>query len=134
MRHGGAAVVVDGDVAALGLYAHVGQPQPLAVWRGADGQDHVAAGGGPAVVAAHGDLGAVTVDADRPCALVEVHAAPQGVGLKGGGHLGVLLGQHLLAAHDEGDLTPERREHVHELDAGDPGADHDEVVGHLVGG
>ena len=114
MRHGGAAVVVDGDVAAFGLYARVGKPKPLAVWHGADGQDHVAAGGGAAVVAAHGDLVAVTVDADRPCVLVEVHAAPQGVGLEGGGHLGVLQGQHLLAAHDAGDLAPERRKHVRE--------------------
>ena len=44
---------------------------------------------------------------------------------------GSLVGQHLLAAHDQGDLAPERAEHVHELDAGDARADHDEVLGHL---
>ena len=38
-------------------------------------------------------------------------------------------GQHLLAGHDQGDLAPERAEHVDELHAGDPGADHHEVLG-----
>ena len=45
--------------------------------------------------------------------------------------LGVLLRQHLLAADDQRDLAAERREHVHELDAGDARADHDEVLGEL---
>lgn len=42
--------------------------------------------------------------------------------------LGVLLGQHLLAAHDQRDLRSERREHVHELHAGDARAHHHEVL------
>src|SRR5690606_6291333 len=49
------------------------------------------------------------------------------------GDLRVLLGQDLLAGDDQADLGPEAREHVHELDAGHPGAHHDEVLGQLLG-
>jgi hypothetical protein len=58
----------------------------------------------------------------------------QEVVLEGGGDLGVLLGQHLLAADDERDLAAERGEHVHELHAGDPRTDDDQVLGQLGGG
>ena len=80
----------------------------------------------------HGDGTVLLVDADGPGALEEPDAAGDEVVLERGGDLGVLLREHLLAAHDEGDLAAERPEHVDELDAGDAGADHDEVLGHLA--
>ena len=50
--------------------------------------------------------------------LQEDDAPPQQLVLQGRRHLGVLLRQDLLAADDQRHLRPERREHVHELDAG----------------
>ena len=76
------------------------------------------------VVAAHATTpSSVEVDAGGPGALEQAHTPLEEVVLERGGHLGVLLGQHLLAADDERDLAAERREHVDELDAGDAGAD-----------
>src|SRR5438045_35663 len=57
--------------------------------------------------------------ADGPCALQQDDTAPKEVVLQGGGHLGVLEGQDLLTADDQGDLGAERREHVDELDTRD---------------
>ena len=57
-----------------------------------------------------------------------LHAALEEVVLEHGRDLGVLAGQHLLAAHDERHLRPERREHVDELDAGDARADHGDAA------
>ncbi len=74
----------------------------------------------------------VDVDADGPGTLVEPDAATEEVVLERGGHLGILLRQHLLAAHDEGHLAAERREHVDELHTGDAGPDHDQVLGQLA--
>ena len=45
------------------------------------------------------------VDADGPGALEEAHAAAEQLVLEGGRHLGVLLGEHLLAGHDQRDLA-----------------------------
>ena len=67
--------------------------------------------------------------ADGPGALQQRDAATEEVLLEGGGHLGVLAGQHLLAAHEQRHLGAERREHVDELDAGHARADDDQVLG-----
>ena len=69
-----------------------------------------------------------------PRALEQPDPAAEELVLEGGGDLGVLLREDLLAGDDQGHLAPERREHVHELDAGDAGADHDEVLGQSGGG
>ena len=60
----------------------------------------------------------ITLDRRRPGTLEQAHAAAQEVLLEHGCDLGILVRQHLLARHDERDLGAERREHVHELDAG----------------
>ena len=87
------------------------------------------AGGRPSVVAAHGDPVTRVVDAHGARALEEAHAAAEQLVLQRRRDLGILLGQHLLPGHDQGDVAPERAEHVDELHAGDTGADHHEVVG-----
>ena len=126
----GAAVVVDGHVAALvGVHAGGLQAELLAVGDRADGQQGVGAPGGAPVVAADDHLVAVAVDAHGPRPLEQADASAQQLVLEGGGDLGVLLGQDLLAGHDERDLAAERGEHVHELDAGDARADDHEVLG-----
>ena len=51
----------------------------------------------PAVLARHRDGVAVPLDVAGPCALEQVHAAPQELLLERGGHFGVLEGKHLLA-------------------------------------
>src|SRR5207248_11506409 len=63
----------------------------------------------------------------------EHDTASEEVVLEGSRHLGVLGGQDLLAADDEGHLRAERREHVDKFDAGDARADDDEVTGNLRG-
>ena len=93
----------------------------------------MAAGGHPAVVAVDRDPVAVAFDGLGTGALVEADAAAQEVGFEGGGHFGVLGREDLLAADQQGDVAAKRREHVDELHAGDAGADHDQVVGHLSG-
>ena len=71
---------------------------------GADGEQRVRALGAAAVVAAHGDAAVVgALDADGAGALEQLHAAAEELVLEGGGDLGVLGRQHLLAADDEGD-------------------------------
>ena len=123
-----------GDVAdGVHLHARRVEPQALAVRDRPDGEQRVAAVGDPAVVAAHGDLVAVLVHADGPRALEQLHPAPEQLVLEGGRHLGVLLGEDLLARDDQRHRAAERREHVDELDAGDAGADHDEVLGPDLG-
>ena len=77
-----------------------------------------------------------TLSPSRPTAMArralqELHAAPEELVLEHGRDLRVLVGQHLLAGHDERDLRAERAEHVGELDAGDARSDHDEVLGDL---
>ena len=56
-------------------------------------------------------------------------APAEEVVLQGLGHLRVLVGQDVLAAHHERHLRPEGGEHVHELHAGDARADHHQVPG-----
>ena len=131
VRDAGPAVGVDGDVATVRLDADGVEAQAFAVGHRADGQDHVAAGGHPAVVAVDRDPVAVAFDGLGPGALVEADAAAQEVGFEGGCHLRVLGGQDLLAADHERHVAAEGLEHVDELHAGDAGADDDEVVGHL---
>ena len=60
-------------------------------------------------------------------------AAGEEVLLEHGGDLGILGRQHLLARHDERDVGAERREHVHELDAGDARADDRDAARELLG-
>ena len=50
------------------------------------------------------DPGAGALDADGPGALQQVHAPTGEVGFEHRRHLGVLVGEDLLAAHDERDL------------------------------
>ncbi len=71
-----------------------------------------------------------TVDGLGPGPLEQPNPPAQQLVLQGGGHLGILAGQHLLAADDQGHLGAERAEHVHELHPGHPRADHDQVLGH----
>ena len=73
-------------------------------------------------------------DARGACPLEQVHAPAQEVRLERGRHLGILLGQHLLAADDQGHVSTEGGEHVHELDAGDARADHHDMGGDVLGG
>ena len=84
----------------------------------------------PAVVAAHRDAPSVQLDSFGAGPFEQPDASPQQLVLEGGRHLGVLAGQHLLAADDQRDPAPKRAEHVHELHAGHPRADDDEVLGH----
>ncbi len=87
--------------------------------------------GGAAVVATNGHTVALDVDADRPRTLEELHASREEVFFESSRDLGVLLRQHLLSAHDQGDLGPERREHVHELDTCHTRSDDDQPPGQL---
>ena len=82
-----------------------------------------------AIVTAYDHVVALDGDGDGTSTLVEPHAACEEICFERGRNLGVLAGQHLLAAHDERDLATERLEHVHELDAGDAGPNDDEVLG-----
>ena len=95
------------------------ESEPVAVGHRTDGQHGVRTVHDPAVVAAHDDRVAVTLDRDRPGTLQQVHAALQEVVLEHRGDLRILQRQHLLAADDERDLGAEAAEHVDELDAGD---------------
>ena len=124
------AVGVDGDVAALiHLHARRLEPETLAVRDRPDGEQGVAAPSRPAVVAPDGDAVALVVDPHGTGALEQLDAAAQELVLERGGHLRVLLGEDLLAGHDQGHGAAQRREHVHELDPGHARPDHDEVLG-----
>ena len=84
-----------------------------------------------AVVARDEHLVALAPDRDRARALQQLHAPPDELVLEHGRDFGVLGRQHLLARHDQRDLRAERAEHVRELDAGDAGTDHHEMLGDL---
>ena len=58
-----------------------------------------------AVVAPDHDVVLRPIGRDGPGSFEKVNATLQEVGLEDGRHLGILLGQNLLAAHDERDLT-----------------------------
>ena len=74
------------------------------------------------------------VHPDGPGALQEVDSTPGEVCLQYRRHLRVLVGEDLLAAHDEGHLAAERGEHMDELHAGDPRPDDHQVVRQDLGG
>ena len=74
------------------------------------------------------------VDTDGPGPLQQVDATLGEVGFEHSRHLRVLLREDLLSAHDQGDLAPQGGEHVHELHAGDTGADDHQMVGEHFGG
>ena len=74
-----------------------------------------------------------TLDCLCPGTHHQFHATTHELLLKHGSDFGILAGQHLLPADDEGDLGPERREHVDELHAGDTGADNGNAVGKYLG-
>ena len=93
---------------------------------------------GATVVAADDDVIAVLVvdgplDRRRPGALQQAYATAEEVLLEDGRDLGILAGEHLLAAHDERHRGSERREHVDELDARHARADDGHALGELLG-
>jgi hypothetical protein len=55
------------------------------------------------------------------------------ISLEDGRHLGIFLGKNLLAADDEGDLTAQRREQVHEFHTRDARPDDHDVAGQDLG-
>ena len=75
VRDTGAAVGVDGYVAAVRFNADGVEAQAFAVGDGADGQDHVAAGCDPAVVAVNRDPVAVAFDRLGAGPLEEIYVA-----------------------------------------------------------
>ncbi len=126
------AVTVAGDVAVLvDLDARGLAPEALGVGHRADAQQGVRSVDGPTVVAGDEDLVVVATHRDRARALQQLDAPAQELVFQHRRNLGVLVGQHLLAGHDQRDLRPERAEHVRELHAGHTRSDHDEMVGDL---
>ena len=125
------AVLVDRDVATVGDDAGGIEAQLVGVGDGADREQGMRPGDDAPVVATDRDDVAGALDAHGPGTLQQLHAPSEEVLLQHGGDLGVLLGEHLLAADDERHVAAEAREHVHELHPGDAGADHDEVLGEL---
>ena len=85
----------------------------------------------PAVLAGDADRVAGAFDAGGARALEQRDALAHELVLERGRHLGVLERQHLLAGDEQGHLRAEGVEHVRELDAGDAGADHDDVLRQL---
>ena len=131
VRHVGAAVLVDGHVAAV-VHLDAGgvEAEALAVrapsrWRAGRGCPAAARPSSQRT----DDPVVGAVDADGPGALEQADAPAEELVLERGRHLRVLLGEHLLAGHDQRDLAAERAEHVDELHAGHARADHDEVLG-----
>ena len=124
--------MVDRDVATV-VDVHAGFLQPEAVGVGdrPDRQQRMAAPGDAAVVALDENLVAVPFEADGPGSLEQLDAAAEQLVLERGGNLGILLGQHLLAAHDQAHVGAHRAEHVHELDAGHARSDDDEMLRQL---
>ena len=116
-----------GDVAAgVGGDAGGVEPEAVAVRHRADRQHGVGARGRPA--RRRSCTMTPSLSGSRSMATARAPFSrrtprSQEVVLQHGRHLGVLARQHLLAGDDERHLGAERREHVHELDAGDAGAD-----------
>ena len=126
-------MLVDEDEAAtVDIDAGRLQAHAVAVGDGPDREQGMAATRHPAVVARHRHPVPIQVDALGPGPLQQPDAAAQQVVLEGRRHLGILGGQHLLAADDEGDPGPEGAEHVDELHAGHPRSDHHQVGGHAA--
>ena len=64
----------------------------------------------------------------EPAALQQLHPAFEEVFLEDRCHLGVTVGQHVVSTDEQGHVRSETREDVDHLDAGDPGADDDELT------
>ena len=135
MRRAGDAVVVDRDVAA-GVDLDPGEVEieTVRVRHRSDGEHGVRGADDPTVVAADDDgvVLVVAFDGRRPRTLEQADPAGEEVLLEHGGNLGILGRQHLLARHDQRDVGAERREHVHELDAGDARADDGDAARELL--
>ena len=86
--------------------------------------------GDPTVITADDDLVTDPLDSCRPGTFEQPNTTPQEVLLERGGNLRILLRQHLLATHHQGDLGAHRLEHVHELHTGHTGPHHDHMLGH----
>ena len=91
----------------------------------------------PPVVGAHhhfiAGIGGLTLERYGAGALQQLHPALQEIFFEHCGHFGILTRKHLLAAHHQGDVGAERREHVHELHAGDTRAHDGDLVGEHLG-
>ena len=71
------------------------------------------------------------VDRGHPGLRQQVHPAPDEHVLEHGRGVGVLAGQHPVAARDQGDPAAEREVGTGELRTRDARADHDQVVGQI---
>ena len=130
----GDAVVLMEDVAGVvDLHAGGVEAEPVAVGDRADGEE------GVEPLADRPSSHCTTTPSSprssrRAGTLVEADARREELLLEGGGDLGVLRRQHLLAVDHERDVAAERREHADELHPGDARADDHEVLGHSGGG
>ena len=130
---GGARDPVDVDEAAV-LEDHAGllEAEVVGVGDRAEGEDAVRALDGPAVGEGHGHHVAGAGHRLHPRPRQHGHAAPGEHLLEHRGGVGVLAGQHPVAAGDQGDRDAEGQVAGRELRAGDAGADHDQLGRHLV--
>ncbi len=85
-------VLVDSDVAPfVDLHAGPFEPEVLRIGDRANGEEHVAPAGDPAIVAMHRHSLTVMFHADRPGALEKMDAAPQQLVFERGRHFCVLV-------------------------------------------
>ncbi len=110
VRQIGLAVTVAGDVAVVvDLDPRRLAPEALAVGERTDAEQRVRSVDRASVVARDEHLVGVAAHRDGARALQQLHTPPQELVLERGRDLGVLVGQHLLARHDQRDLRARAR-------------------------
>ena len=133
---GGAQVVVDGDGAVLDAHPGRLEAEPVDPWAAARGHEQHGGAHGRPVLEAHLDAGAVAADRHgRPGRAV---ADGDAVVLQRAAEVRarerLVARQRARAGLGQGDLAAEAGEHLRELDADGPRAEHDHAGGHLAQG
>lgn len=116
----GHAMLIDRDVAAtVHVNASCVEIQVAAVGDRSDCENGMGGSHCATIVATNNDALTFAFHRLRSRSLQKLHASAKEILFEDGSDLGVLSGQNLLTTDDQGDLGPERLEHVHELDTGD---------------